>query len=59
MCIASLTAFLASVVKHVLAFQMLSRAYRFKQQTSLYPQLESMSLLDNAQIRTASFLCES
>lgn len=50
---------IASVVKHVLAFQMLSRAYRFKQQQGLYAHLESMSLLDNAQIRTASFLCES
>lgn len=49
---------LASVVKHVLAFQMLSRAYKFKTQTVLYEQLQSMSLLDNSQIRKASFLCE-
>ncbi|KAI9263603.1 ras guanine nucleotide exchange factor domain-containing protein [Helicostylum pulchrum] len=48
----------ASVVKHVLAFQVLSRAYKFKTQTALYEQLQSMSLLDNSQIRKASFLCE-
>ncbi|RCH79880.1 Guanine nucleotide exchange factor lte1, partial [Rhizopus stolonifer] len=39
----------ASVVKHVLAFQVLSRTYKFKIQHDLYTQLQSLSLLDNAQ----------
>ncbi|KAI8329588.1 ras guanine nucleotide exchange factor domain-containing protein [Blakeslea trispora] len=49
----------ASVVKHVLSFQVLSRAYQFKIHPELHQHLQSMSLLDNAQIRKASFLCEA
>ncbi|KAL7333285.1 Guanine nucleotide exchange factor lte1, variant 2 [Mucor circinelloides] len=48
----------ASVVKHVLAFQVLSRAYNFKVQSTLYTHLRSIRSLDNAEIRKASFLCE-
>ncbi|CEP10685.1 hypothetical protein [Parasitella parasitica] len=48
----------ASVVKHVLSFQVLSRAYSFKIHPTLYTHLRSISSLDNAEIRKASFLCE-
>ncbi|KAG2211274.1 hypothetical protein INT47_006394, partial [Mucor saturninus] len=47
-----------SVVKHVLAFQVLSRAYDFKLQATLNAHLLSMSLLEPSQIRESSFLCE-
>jgi hypothetical protein len=49
---------IASVVKHVLAFQVLSRAYDFRLHADIYAQLQSMSLLDNSQIRNLSLLCE-
>ncbi|KAI8642467.1 ras guanine nucleotide exchange factor domain-containing protein [Parasitella parasitica] len=48
----------ASVVKHVLSFQVLSRAYNFKINPMLYTHLRSISSLDNAEIRKASILCE-
>ncbi|GAN00980.1 low temperature essential 1 protein [Mucor ambiguus] len=48
----------ASVVKHVLAFQVLSRAYNFKVHPTLHTHLRSIRSLDNADIRKASFLCE-
>ncbi|KAF1797335.1 ras guanine nucleotide exchange factor domain-containing protein [Mucor lusitanicus] len=48
----------ASVVKHVLAFQVLSRAYSFKVHPTLHTHLRSIRSLDNADIRKASFLCE-
>ncbi|KAL9554204.1 hypothetical protein MBANPS3_002911 [Mucor bainieri] len=48
----------ASVVKHVLAFQVLSRAYSFKLHPTLHTHLRSIRSLDNADIRKASFLCE-
>ncbi|KAI7899637.1 ras guanine nucleotide exchange factor domain-containing protein [Cokeromyces recurvatus] len=48
----------ASVIKHVLTFQVLSRAYKFKIQQNIYSQLQSMPLLDNSQLRSASLLCE-
>ncbi|CEG66670.1 hypothetical protein RMATCC62417_03209 [Rhizopus microsporus] len=48
----------ASVIKHVLTFQVLSRAYKFKIHQHLFTQLQTVSILDNSQIREASFLCE-
>lgn len=50
---------LASVIKHVLAFQLLSRAYDFDDiQPEILAQMQTLRYLDNAEIRRASLLCE-
>ncbi|KAI9494208.1 ras guanine nucleotide exchange factor domain-containing protein [Zychaea mexicana] len=48
----------ASVIKHVLAFQVLSRTYDFGYCSELFARLENLRFLDNAEIRKASLLCE-
>ncbi|KAI9321569.1 ras guanine nucleotide exchange factor domain-containing protein [Dichotomocladium elegans] len=48
----------ASIVKHVMAFQVLSRAYIFQQHPELYNQLKNLAVLDNAEIYRISLLCE-
>ncbi|KAG0165787.1 hypothetical protein DFQ30_007997 [Apophysomyces sp. BC1015] len=49
---------IASVIRHVLAFQVLSRIYTFIIHPELLSALQNMLFLDNAEIRKASFLCE-
>ncbi|KAI7878579.1 ras GEF [Lichtheimia hyalospora FSU 10163] len=48
----------ASVVRHVLAFQVLSRAYDFDYHPDIFSKLQQLQFLDNAEIRKASLLCE-
>ncbi|KAF7729160.1 hypothetical protein EC973_004928 [Apophysomyces ossiformis] len=49
---------IASVIRHVLAFQVLSRIYNYVAHQELLSALQNMLFLDNAEIRKASFLCE-
>ncbi|KAI7862818.1 ras guanine nucleotide exchange factor domain-containing protein [Spinellus fusiger] len=48
----------ASVVKHVLAFQVLSRAYSHTIHPDVFTELQQIHFLDNADIRKASCECE-
>ncbi|KAG2217349.1 hypothetical protein INT45_010281, partial [Circinella minor] len=48
----------ASVIKHVLAFQVLSRTSEFDFYPELLPRLQKLDFLDNTEIRKASLLCE-
>ncbi|KAI9258773.1 ras guanine nucleotide exchange factor domain-containing protein [Phascolomyces articulosus] len=48
----------ASVIKHVLAFQVLSRTYDFDYYPELFSKLQKLNFLDNTEIRNASLLCE-
>lgn len=48
----------ASIIKHVLAFQVLSRSYSFPTHPDLLQRLQSLQYLDNAEIRSASQQCE-
>lgn len=50
---------LASIVKHVLTFQVLSRAYHFQHHPELYTRLQNLNFLDNTEIRSASLMCEN
>lgn len=43
----------ASVVRHVLAFQVLSRAYDFDYHPDVFSKLQQLQFLDNAEIRKA------
>ncbi|KAG2172473.1 hypothetical protein INT44_006646, partial [Umbelopsis vinacea] len=48
----------ASVVKHVLAFQLLAKCYQFERYDSVYDYLKHMVFMDNNDMREASFQCE-
>ncbi|KAI8145314.1 ras guanine nucleotide exchange factor domain-containing protein [Fennellomyces sp. T-0311] len=48
----------ASVIKHVLAFQVLSRTHDFDYYPDLFSRLQKLRFLDNGEIRKASILCE-
>jgi hypothetical protein len=48
----------ASVVKHVLAFQLLAKCYQFEKYEPVYDYIKHMSYLDNNDIQEASFQCE-
>ncbi|KAI7882593.1 ras GEF [Lichtheimia hyalospora FSU 10163] len=50
---------MASIVKHVLTFQVLSRAYHFQHHPELYTRLQNLDFLDNSEIRSASLMCEN
>ncbi|ORZ05985.1 ras guanine nucleotide exchange factor domain-containing protein [Absidia repens] len=48
----------ASIIKHILAFQVLSRSYHFLPHEDVILGLQNMRLLDSTEIRTQSGLCE-
>ncbi|KAI8334393.1 ras guanine nucleotide exchange factor domain-containing protein [Chlamydoabsidia padenii] len=48
----------ASIIKHILAFQVLSRSYQFIPHTQVLYCLDKMKLLDGTEIRKQSGLCE-
>ncbi|KAI8068346.1 ras guanine nucleotide exchange factor domain-containing protein [Gongronella butleri] len=48
----------ASIIKHILAFQVLSRGYQFTRVASLTMALEKMQCLDNDEISKESHFCE-
>ncbi|CAO3632709.1 unnamed protein product [Cunninghamella echinulata] len=48
----------ASIIKHILAFQVLCRTYHFDYHEEIAMNLKKMQLLDNSEIRKQSSLCE-
>ncbi|CAO3630048.1 unnamed protein product [Cunninghamella blakesleeana] len=49
----------ASIIKHILAFQVLCRTYSFDYHEEVSTHLKNIQLLDNTEIRKQSGLCES
>lgn len=49
---------IASIIKHILAFQVLSRSYQFDPHAEVLYHLDKMQLLDGTEINKQSDLCE-